>query len=272
LLAYYAVTDPGVTALKKLASFALAAAACLGMNAALAAIPVYGFVVKNTYPHDPQAFTQGLFVKDGQLFESTGQKGQSSLRKVDLKTGKVLQKKALADEYFGEGSTPVGDTIVGLTWQSNVGFIYDAKTFALKGRFNYKGEGWGLASDAKNVYMSDGSAEIRVLDPKTLEERRRIRVTAEGKPIAQLNELEVVDGELFANVWGTDVIARIDPASGKVVGWIDLTNLLPPAQRGTSSVDAVLNGIAWDSKHRKLYVTGKLWPKLYEIELVQIRR
>jgi glutamine cyclotransferase len=272
LLAYYAVTDPGVTALKKLASFALAAAACLGMNAALAAIPVYGFVVKNTYPHDPQAFTQGLFVKDGQLFESTGQKGQSSLRKVDLKTGKVLQKKALADEYFGEGSTPVGDTIVGLTWQSNVGFIYDAKTFALKGRFNYKGEGWGLASDANNVYMSDGSAEIRVLDPKTLEERRRIRVTAEGKPIAQLNELEVVDGELFANVWGTDVIARIDPASGKVVGRIDLTNLLPPAQRGTSSVDAVLNGIAWDSKHRKLYVTGKLWPKLYEIELVQIRR
>jgi glutaminyl-peptide cyclotransferase len=166
----------------------------------------------------------------------------------------------------------VGETIVGLTWQSNVGFIYDAKTFAMKGRFNYKGEGWGLASDAKNVYMSDGSAEIRVLDPRTLDERRRISVTAEGKPIAQLNELEVVDGELFANVWGTDVIARIDPASGKVVGWIDLTGLLPPAQRGTDSPDAVLNGIAWDGKHRRLIVTGKLWPKLFEIELVQIRR
>jgi glutamine cyclotransferase len=258
--------------LKKFVSFALASALFAGVSFAQAAIPVYGFVVKNTYPHDPQAFTQGLFIKDGQLYESTGQKGQSTLRRVELKSGKVLQKKALADEYFGEGSTSVGETIVGLTWQSNVGFIYDAKTFALKGRFNYKGEGWGLASDAQNVYMSDGSAEIRVLDPKTLDERRRIRVTAEGKPITQLNELEVVDGEIYANVWGTDVIARIDPASGKVVGWIDLTGLLPPAQRGTSSVDAVLNGIAWDSRHRKLYVTGKLWPKLYEIELVQIRR
>lgn len=257
--------------MKKSASFALAAALLAGANFAQAAIPVYGFVVKNTYPHDPQAFTQGLFIKDGQLFESTGQKGQSSLRRVDLKTGKVLQKKELADEYFGEGSTLVGDTIVNLTWQSNVGFIFDAKTFTLKGRFNYKGEGWGLASDAKNVYMSDGSAEIRILDPKTLEERRRISVTAEGKPIAQLNELEMVDGELYANVWGTDVIARIDPASGKVVGWIDLTGLLPPAQRGTANVDAVLNGIAYDGKHHKLYVTGKLWPKLFEIELVQIR-
>ncbi|MGO4475949.1 glutaminyl-peptide cyclotransferase [Massilia sp. 2TAF26] len=258
--------------MKKSASFALAAALLAGTNFAQAAIPVYGFVVKNTYPHDPQAFTQGLFIKDGQLFESTGQKGQSSLRRVDLKTGKVLQKKELADEYFGEGSTPVGNTIVNLTWQSNVGFIFDAKTFTLKGRFNYKGEGWGLASDAKNVYMSDGSAEIRILDPKTLEERRRIRVTAEGKPIVQLNELEMVDGELYANVWGTDVIARIDPASGNVVGWIDLTGLLPPAQRGTGNVDAVLNGIAYDDKHHKLYVTGKLWPKLFEIELVQIRR
>ncbi|ALK95066.1 glutamine cyclotransferase [Massilia sp. WF1] len=258
--------------MKKLASFALAAAALVGANLAQAAIPLYGFVVKNTYPHDPQAFTQGLFIKDGQLYESTGQKGQSSLRKVDLKTGKVLQKKDLADQYFGEGSTPVGDTIVSLTWQSNVGFIFDARTFALKGRFNYKGEGWGLASDAKNVYMSDGSAEIRILDPKTLEERRRISVTADGKPITQLNELEVVDGEIFANVWGTDVIARIDPASGKVVGWIDLSGLLPPAQRGTASPDAVLNGIAWDGKHHHLYVTGKLWPKLFEIELVRIER
>jgi glutaminyl-peptide cyclotransferase len=271
LLAYYAVTAPGVI-LKRFVSIALAAALLGGVNLAQAAIPVYGFVVKNSYPHDPQAFTQGLFVKDGQLYETTGQKGQSSLRKVDLKTGKVLQKKALADEYFGEGSTPVGDTIVGLTWQSNVGFIYDAKTFALKGRFNYKGEGWGLAGDARNVYMSDGSAEIRVLDPKTLDERRRIRVTAEGKPVTQLNELEVVDGEIYANVWGTDVIARIDPASGNVVGWIDLTGLLPPAQRGTASPDAVLNGIAYDDKHHRLYVTGKLWPKLFEIELVQIRR
>jgi len=259
--------------MNKFASFALAAAlsgAALGV--AQAAIPVYGFVVKNTYPHDPQAFTQGLFFKDGQLFESTGQKGQSSLRRVELKTGKVLQKKDLAPQYFGEGSTAVGDSILGLTWQSNVGFVYDAKSFALKSRFNYKGEGWGLASDANYVYMSDGSPEIRVLDPNTLEERRRISVSAEGKPVSQLNELEVVDGQLYANVWGTDVIARIDPDSGKVVGWIDLTGLLPADKRGTANPDAVLNGIAYEPRGKRLYVTGKLWPKLFEIELIQIQR
>jgi glutamine cyclotransferase len=262
------------SALKLFASVVLGAA-LLGTGAApvaQAALPVYGFVVKNTYPHDPAAFTQGLFFHDGQLYESTGQKGQSTLRKVDLKSGKVQQKKALADEYFGEGSTAVGDNIVTLTWQSNVGFVYDAKTFALKSRFNYKGEGWGLASDAKHVYMSDGSNEIRVLDPKTLEEQRRIKVTAEGKPIPQLNELEVVDGELYANLWGYDVIARIDPASGNVLGWINLAGLLPPEQRGTTSVDAVLNGIAYDGKQKRLYVTGKLWPKLFEIELVRLQK
>jgi glutamine cyclotransferase len=254
------------------ASVALAAASVTVAGAAQAAIPVYGFVVKHTYPHDPQAFTQGLFFRDGQLYETTGRKGTSSLRKVDLKTGKVVQKKDLADEYFGEGSAAVGDTIVGLTWQSNVGFLFDAKTFALKGRFNYKGEGWGLASDAHHVYMSDGSAEIRVLDPKTLDEERRIKVTAEGKPINRLNELEVVDGQIFANVWGTDVIARIDPDSGNVVGWIDLTGLLPASQRGTPDPDAVLNGIAYEPKQHRLYVTGKLWPKLFEIELVPIEK
>jgi glutamine cyclotransferase len=197
--------------------------------------------------------------------------GRSTLRKVDLSSGKVLQKKELASEFFGEGSAPVGNEIVGLTWTSHVGFIYDQKSFALKRRFNYQGEGWGLASDSGHVYMSDGSNAIRVLDPKTLEEQRRIQVKAEGKPIDRLNELEVVDGQIFANVWGTDVIARIDPVSGNVVGWIDLTNLLPPAQRGTESIDAVLNGIAWDSKRNRLFVTGKLWPKLFEIELVQIQ-
>jgi len=255
------------------AALALLSAASGSVPAhAAGAIPVYGYVVKHTYPHDPQAFTEGLFFRDGQLYESTGQKGQSSLRKVDLKTGKVLQKKEIADQFFGEGSTSLGDTIATLTWQSNVGFLFDAKTFALKGRFNYKGEGWALTGDGAHVYMSDGTAEIRVLDPKTLAEQRRIKVTAEGRPITQLNELEWVEGQIFANVWGTDIIARIDPDSGAVVGWIDLTNLLPPAQRGTDSVDAVLNGIAYEPKSRKLYVTGKLWPKLFEIELVQIQR
>jgi glutamine cyclotransferase len=257
--------------LKTLVSLSLGCFLCAAASAQ-AAIPVYRYLVKNTYPHDTGAFTEGLFFKDGQLYESTGQKGQSSLRRVDLKSGRVLQKKELAAQYFGEGTTAVGENIVNLTWQSNVGFIFDARTFTLKGRFNYKGEGWGLASDANHVYMSDGSADIRILDPKTLDEQRRIHVTADGKPITQLNELEMVEGQLFANVWGSDVIARIDPDSGNVVGWIDLTGLLPPGQRGTTNADAVLNGIAYEPKAHKLYVTGKLWPKLFEIELIQVQR
>ena len=251
-----------------IAAFAFASGIC---SAASAAIPVYGFVVKNTYPHDPQAFTQGLFFRDGHLFETTGIAGRSMLRKLDLKTGKVLQKADLPPEVFGEGSTAFGDNIVGLTWRSKTGYVFDAKTFAVKARFPYEGEGWGLASDARHLYMSDGSAQIRVLDPKTLKEVRRVQVTAEGKPIDSLNELEMVEGELYANVWGTDVIARIDPQSGQVVGWIDLSNLLPLNKRGTTSVDAVLNGIAYDAKSRKLYVTGKLWPKLFEIELIRFQ-
>src|SRR5471032_2826722 len=220
------------------------------MGYAQAAIPVYGYFVKNTYPHDPQAFTQGLIFKDGHLYESTGQNGQSSLRKVELSTGKVLQRAMMDKDVFGEGITDVGDEIIGLTWTSQVGYVFDRK----------------------NVYMSDGSAFIRVLDPKTLAEVRRVEVKAEGKPITRLNELEMVDGQLFANVWGADVIARIDPASGKVVGWIDLTGLLPPDQRGTDNPDAVLNGIAWDARGKRLFVTGKLWPKLFEIELIEIER
>lgn len=251
--------------MKKLAALA---AASLVSAAANAAIPVYGFVVKHTYPHDPQAFTQGLFFKDGFLYESTGLQGQSSLRKVELASGKVVQKKELASEFFGEGAAAVGQEIIGLTWTSHVGFVYDIKTFGLKRRFNYAGEGWGLASDGDRLYMSDGSPTIRVLDAKTLQEVRRIPVSAEGKPIARLNELEVVDGQVYANIWGTDVIARIDPESGNVVGWIDLTGLLP-AEHRSNNIDAVLNGIAWDAKHKRLFVTGKLWPKLFEIELVR---
>jgi glutaminyl-peptide cyclotransferase len=261
--------------LKKIATWALAcsllACSMAASNAAQAAIPVYGFVVKNTYPHDAQAFTQGLFFKDGHLYETTGLQGRSTLRKVDLASGKVLQKKDLANEFFGEGSAAVGNEIVGLTWTSHVGFVYDQKTFALKRRFNYQGEGWGLASDGQRLYMSDGSNALRIIDGKTLEEVRRIPVTADGKPVNNLNELEVVDGQVYANIWGTDVIARIDPQSGNVVGWIDLAGLLPPPQRGTDSPDAVLNGIAYDAKRHRLFVTGKLWPKLFEIELVQMR-
>ncbi|WP_020654372.1 glutaminyl-peptide cyclotransferase [Massilia niastensis] len=255
--------------LKQFTTFALA---CALAGAAQAAIPVYGFVVKNTYPHDPQAFTQGLFFRDGFLYESTGLNGRSSIRKVELKTGKVVQKKDLPSDVFGEGAAAVGNQIVGLTWTSQVGYVFDMKSFNLKQRFQYEGEGWGLASDARHLYMSDGSSFIRILDPKTMKELRRIQVTADGRPIQQLNELEVVEGELYSNIWGTDVIARIDPGSGKVVGWINLAGLLPPDQRGTSLVDAVLNGIAWDGKGRRLFVTGKLWPKLFEIELVPLNR
>jgi len=253
------------TMLKQISTFAVAVTLA---GAAQAALPVYGFVVKNTYPHDPQAFTQGLFYHDGHLYESTGQYGRSTIRKVDLKTGKVLQKADLPAEIFGEGATAFGNNLIALTWTSQVGYVFDLKTFKLKQNFSYQGEGWGLASDARQLYMSDGSASIRVLDAKTMKEVRRVQVSAEGRPVERLNELEMVDGQLYSNIWGSELIARIDPDSGKVVGVIDLTGLLPPGQRGTSDVDAVLNGIAWDSKGKRLFVTGKLWPKLFEIELV----
>lgn len=257
--------------MKKFPIWLLAAGLFIGA-AAQAAIPVYGFVVKKAYPHDPQAFTQGLFFQNGFMYESTGLKGSSTVRKVDLGTGKVLQKTDLAPEFFGEGITGIGNDIVSITWTSQVGFVFDMKSLKLRQRFSYTGEGWGLANDGQRLYMSDGSSSIRLLHPKTLAETGRIQVTAEGKPIDRLNELEWVDGELFANIWGTDVIARINPATGKVQGWIDLTGLLEPARRGTSSPDAVLNGIAYDGKRSRLFVTGKLWPQLFEIELVPLMR
>lgn len=233
-----------------------------------AAIPVYAFMVKHTYPHDSGAFTQGLYMKDGALFESTGLKGASSIRRVQLETGRVLQKKDIDAAFFGEGIAPAGHEIVALTWTSKVGFVFDAKTFALKRKFSYDGEGWGLTGNDKELFMSDGTPAIRVLDPATLKEKRRIQVSAEGKPIPMLNELEWVDGQIFANVWGSNVIARIDPASGHVVGWIDLTGLADPAWPAMGT-DDVLNGIAWDASHKRLFVTGKHWPKLFEIELVE---
>ncbi|MES2299191.1 MAG: glutaminyl-peptide cyclotransferase [Pseudomonadota bacterium] len=249
---------------------ALAALACT-IPAAQAAIPVYGFIVKHTFPHDPAAFTQGLFFKDGVLYESTGLNGRSSVRKVELASGKVIDKHALPDDVFGEGIAEAGGELFSLTWTSHVGYVFDFKGFKQKRQFSYGGEGWGLTSDGHQLYMSDGSAVIRVLNPANFSEQRHIQVMAEGKPVTRLNELEWVDGQIFANVWGTDVIARIDPASGEVLGWIDLGTLLEPSKRGTESADAVLNGIAYDSKHHRLFVTGKLWPKLFEIELVRLQ-
>ena len=256
--------------LKNFAKWLLVSAFLTG-NMAHAAIPVYGYIVKNTYPHDPSAFTEGLFYKDDFLYESTGLAGHSSLRKVDLVSGKILQQKDLSPEFFGEGSTEIDGKIISLTWKSQVGFIFDAKTFNLKKRFTYTGEGWGLTSDTRHVYMSDGTPFIRILNPVTLKEERRIYVMADGIAVDRLNELEWVEGELFANIWGTDVIARIDPATGHVVGWINLKGLLPPGERISNSADAVLNGIAYDSKRHRLFVTGKLWPKLFEIDLLKIQ-
>jgi glutamine cyclotransferase len=251
----------------------MALAACLATLAtpALATIPVYGYVIKKSYPHDPAAFTQGLFFRDGFLFESTGLNGQSSIRKVQLESGKVLKKKDIPSDFFGEGITGFGNEIVSLTWTSHVGFVLDLDSFDIKQKYAYEGEGWGLTNDEQFLYMSDGTPTIRILNPKTRQEIRRIQVNAEGKPLPRLNELEMVNGELFANVWGSDIIARIDPKTGNVVGWIDLSGLLNDQQRAGKNVD-VLNGIAWDGKKRRLFVTGKLWPRLFEIELVERKK
>jgi glutaminyl-peptide cyclotransferase len=226
----------------------------------------YGYRVVKTFPHDRTAFTQGLEYREGFLYEGTGKVGNSSLRKVELATGRVLQQYDLPQPYFGEGITVVNQQILELTWQSQSGFIYDKSSFRLLRSFNYPGEGWGLTNDGKQIYMSDGSAQIRVWDPATLKEVRRITVRDGATPITELNELEWVKGEIYANVWQTDRIARISPADGKVLGWIDLSGILPRAER--PDPDAVLNGIAYDAAGDRLFVTGKLWPKIFEIKLV----
>jgi len=229
--------------------------------------PEYGYQVVHAYPHDPNAFTQGLEYRAGFLYEGTGLKGHSSLRKVQLETGKVLQKIDLDPEYFGEGITVLNQKIIELTWQSETGFVYDQSSFRKERTFSYLGEGWGLANDGQNIYMSDGSPQIRVWDPVTLKEKRRILVVDRGQPVLNLNELEIVRGELYANIWQKDVIARISPADGRVLGWIDLTGILSAEDRSRQQVD-VLNGIAYDVLGNRLFVTGKLWPKLFEIKLV----
>ena len=235
---------------------------------ARAAVPEYGYRVVHAYPHDPGAFTEGLFYLNGFLYESTGLEGRSSIRRETLGTGEVQQSRPVPPQYFGEGIVAWKDRLIELTWRSHVGFVYDLKTFAPRAEFQYPGEGWALTRDDRRLIMSDGTSELRFLDPETLQETGRVRVTDEGHPVDQLNELEYVKGEVYANIWQTNRIARIDPATGKVVGWIDLAGLLGDADRGSAPVD-VLNGIAYDAKGDRLFVTGKLWPKLYEIKLVR---
>jgi glutaminyl-peptide cyclotransferase len=230
-----------------------------------AALPVYGYRVVNIYPHDRQAYTQGLIWCDGFLYEGTGLNGASSLRKVRLESGRVVEQRSLERQYFGEGITEWGSRLLQLTWNSQKGFIYDRAGLKPRGTFRYPGEGWGLTHDKERLIMSDGTAELRFLDPKTLRETGRLAVHSNGAPLPDLNELEFVRGEIFANVYRTDAIARISPRSGAVTGWIDLRGLLPEADR-LIPVD-VLNGIAYDAGRNRLFVTGKLWPKLFEIEI-----
>ena len=232
------------------------------------AIPVYGVQVVHAYPHDINAFTEGLFFLNGYLYESTGLDGHSSVRKVKLETGQVVQRATLPPDMFGEGIAPWNGHLVGLTWKAQMGYVLDLDSFDTKGQFGYPGEGWGLTHNGSEMVMSDGTADIRFLNPQTLVETHRIHVSAQGKPVDQLNELEWVDGEIYANIWQTDRIARIDPQTGNVVGWIDCKGLLPKKDFIPQHTD-VLNGIAWDPATKRLWVTGKFWPKVFEIKLVR---
>jgi glutaminyl-peptide cyclotransferase len=244
------------------------AAVIFSMGAkASAPIRTDGYQVIQSYPHDSQAFTQGLIYVDGNLYESTGLEGRSSLRKVDLSTGQVLQKYDLPAEYFAEGLTDWGTTLIQLTWKSHTGFVYSRYSFALQRTFTYDGEGWGLTHDNNHLIMSDGTAFLRFLDPQTFRVIRRIRVVDEsGHAVDNLNELEYIDGEIYANIWHKDEIGRISPETGKIIGRIDLHGIIDKRQLGDG--DAVLNGIAYDAVNRRLFITGKLWPELFEIKIV----
>ena len=257
-----AIAALGVAAVFQTMSFAQSAG---GPRAtATPRTPVYGYTVVNTYPHDPQAFTQGLIVRDGVLYESTGLNGQSSVRKVRLETGEVLQRINVDGRYFAEGMTDWGNRLVQLTYTTKVGFVYDLTTFALQRTFDYTGQGWGLTHDAKRLIMSDGTPALRFLDPETLRETGRVTVREGGRPIENLNELEWIKGEIYANVWLTERIAIIAPDTGRVTAWLDLTGIRGPVRSGA---DDVLNGIAYDAARDRLFVTGKFWSRLYEIRI-----
>ena len=229
----------------------------------------YTYRVINSFPHNRLAFTQGLIFEDGIFYEGTGLRGRSSLRKVDVETGTVLQQLDLANQYFGEGITAFGNRIIQLTWTSQTGFIYDKNSFAMLGSFHYPTQGWGITHDGTRLIMSDGTATLYFWDPETLEEIGSVLVLDGNTPVPQLNELEYIHGEVYANVWLTDYIVRIDPNSGQVTGWINLSDILPAEDR--TGAENVLNGIAYDATDSRLFVTGKLWPKVFEIELVEVK-
>lgn len=229
-------------------------------------IPTLGYTVVKEWPHDRGAFTEGLVWWKGMLIESTGLNARSTLRKVDLESGKVVQQVRLRDEFFGEGIAVLGERIYQLTWLSHRGFIYDVNTMALLGEFPFEGEGWGLATDGRYLVMSDGTSRIRFIDPSTFKVARTIDVLAHGKPVERINELEFVRGVLYANVWQTDFILQVDPASGRILGTVDFVGMLPPSERRPDT--DVMNGIAYDPKGDRLFVTGKNWPGLFEVRVV----
>ncbi|HEX4080510.1 MAG TPA: glutaminyl-peptide cyclotransferase [Rhizomicrobium sp.] len=237
----------------------------LAPGLARAELPVVPVQVVKTWPHDPHAFTEGLFFRDGLLYESTGLEGQSAIRVEDLATGRVLRGVAIPPELFGEGIVAWKDQLISVTWRSGTGFRWSLANFRRLGEFHYDGEGWGLTEDGRNIILSDGTPTLRFLDPLTLNVVRRLSVTADGQPVERLNELEWVKGEILANIWMTDRIARIDPASGRVKGWIDVGALARTI--GDTDPDAVPNGIAYDSARNRLFVTGKDWPLLFEVRV-----
>lgn len=250
------------------ARIVILAAAASGLLAGAEAAR-FGYRVVRTYPHDPAAFTQGLEYRGGALYEGTGLWGKSRVRKVDLATGSVVKEIEIDPKYFGEGITVLNGQIVQLTWQSQKGFVYDQATLKLLREFSYTGEGWGLANDGRQIYMSDGTAEIRCWNPATFGEQRRFTVHDGTAPVHRINELEWVRGEIWANVWQSDRIARISPKDGRVLGWIDLSGLLDPGARARADV---LNGIAYDPLGNRIFVTGKLWPKIFEIQVTPLRK
>jgi glutaminyl-peptide cyclotransferase len=237
----------------------------------LVAPKFYTYRVVNVYPHDPGAFTQGLIVRNGQFLEGTGREGESTLRRVEIESGKVLQSQELDEQYFGEGITELNGKVYQLTWQNGTGFIYDAQSLAPAGQFQYGGEGWGITHDGQRLIVSDGSSVLQFWDPATLQPTGGVYVSLFGLPMSQINELEYLEGEVYANIWQTDLIVRIDPSSGQVTGVVDLAGLLdyaPPA----AQLPDVLNGIAYDEESGRLFVTGKLWPAVFEIELVELKQ
>lgn len=247
------------------ATFVLGLAACFAPVAAAAQVPVETWQMVRAFPHDPGAFTQGLAFHDGGLLESTG-RYPSTVRRVRLEDGAVLQKRELDPAYFGEGLTEIDGRVVTLTWTSGKAFVWKTDDLTLLGELAYSGEGWGLTDDGQRLILSDGTSTLRFLDPLTLTETGRVTVTLGGRPVNRINELEWIEGEVFANVWQTDFILRIDPRTGVVTSVIDLTELMPD-RSGLDPIEAVLNGIAWDAAGRRLFVTGKNWPTLFEIRL-----